>query len=317
MRGEDMSSAESPSSGRLLSAYAAIYLIWGSTYLVIRFAIETIPPFLMSGSRYFVAGALLIAWTWAKGCPIPTFKQWRDGSIAGTLMLFMGTSAITWAEQWVPSSIAALLAAMVPVWLIIFSWVQTRPTWRVFTGLIVGFTGVGLLVANGRGYANEPLDVVGVAVTVGATLCWALGSLFSRRANKTDSAMMTVGIQMSCAGFLIFVFALIRGEGTEFQLSQVSASSWLAWTYLTIFGSLIAFTSYVWLLQASTPARVSTYAFVNPLIAVVLGCTLGAEPFSLKLLASTALIVVAVYLIISHQAVPRKTIGTQPVEETE
>jgi hypothetical protein len=199
MRGEDMSSAESPSSGRLLSAYAAIYLIWGSTYLVIRFAIETIPPFLMSGSRYFVAGALLIAWTWAKGCPIPTFKQWRDGSIAGTLMLFMGTSAITWAEQWVPSSIAALLAAMVPVWLIVFSWVQTRPTWRVFTGLIVGFTGVGLLVANGRGYANEPLDVVGVAVTVGATLCWALGSLFSRRANKTDSAMMTVGIQMSCA----------------------------------------------------------------------------------------------------------------------
>ena len=122
---------------------------------------------------------------------------------------------------------------------------------------------------------------------------------------------------MSCAGLLIFVFALIRGEGTEFQLSQVSTSSWLAWTYLTVFGSLIAFTSYVWLLQASTPARVSTYAFVNPLIAVVLGCTLGAEPFSLKLLASTALIVVAVYLIISHQAVPRKTIGTQLVEETE
>jgi drug/metabolite transporter (DMT)-like permease len=311
-----MSSAESPSRGRLLSAYAAIYLIWGSTYLVIRFAIETIPPFLMSGSRYFVAGALLIAWTRAKGVPNPNFKQWRDGSIAGTLMLAMGTGGITWAEQWIPSSIAALLAAMIPVWLILFSWTQTRPTLRVLTGLIAGFVGVGLLVANGRGYSNEPLNAVAVAVTVGATLCWASGSLFSRRANQPDSALMTVGIQMACAGILMVGFALIRGDGTTFKFSQVSTSSWLAWIYLTIFGSLIAFTAYVWLLQASTPARVSTYAFVNPLIAVALGCTLGAEPFSLKLLASTALIVVAVYLIISHQAAPREVLEAKPIEES-
>lgn len=300
-----MTAAANPPPVRLIAAYAAVYLIWGSTYLVTRYAIETVPPFLMSGARYLFAGVVLHQWCLLRGAVRPTPRQWRDCGWSGTLMLSCGTGGIAWAEQHVPSSLAALIVAMVPVWMVLFTWRQTRPGFGIAGGLVLGIIGVCLLVMNGRGYENEPLNPVGVGVALLSTLFWTVGSLFNRGADKPVDGLLAAGIQMGVAGAVMLGFGFAKGEHVGFEIRDVSAASVWAWIYLVVFGSLITFPAYIWLLQVSTPARVTTYAFVNPLIAVALGCTIGSEPFSLKLLFCTALIVLGVWLIISHPVRPR------------
>ncbi len=291
-------SAGTAPRGLVIAAFAAIYVFWGSTYLVIRYAIESIPPLMMIGSRFFFAGVVLFAWARCRGATNGTAGEWINALIAGSLMLFIGTGLIAWAEQYVPSSIAALVVALMPLWMLLLDWKNSRPTRLVVAGLIIGFVGVALLAKTGRGYQNEPLSPFPMGVMLGATIAWALGSQFSRHAARPASTLIHVAMQMICGGAVLLLVALLCGELNQFSLSQLTYRSMLAWTYLVVVGSFIGYPAYIWLLRASTPARVSTYAFVNPLIAVALGCTIGAEPFSGRLLFSAFMIVTAVVLII-------------------
>lgn len=291
-----------PALWLVIAAFAAVYVIWGSTYLAIRYAVDSIPPFLMAGSRFFVAGALLFAWARWKGLPWPRWIEWRDATIAGSLMLLGGNGGVTWAEkQAIPSSVAALMVAIVPLWIVLLQWrsgTAARPTPGAMFGLALGFTGVALLVLNGKGYDGQALNLVGLAALLIATITWATGSLFSRHAVKPKSALLTIGMQMIAGGAVMMLVGVGVGETRSLDLAAITITSAWAWLYLMIAGALIGFTAYVWLLQVCAPSTVSTYAFVNPVIAVVLGCTLGKEPFSLRLVFATALIAAAVLLII-------------------
>jgi drug/metabolite transporter (DMT)-like permease len=292
--------SSTPPVGGVIAAFAAVYVIWGSTYLGIRFAVESIPPFLMAGSRNLAAGLLLFAFARARGGGMPTRIQWRDATIAGFLMLMVGNGGVTWAEQVVPSSVAALLVALTPLWMVLFDWLRpngVRPRPFVAAGLAVGFVGVALLA---RGHGNNQGSVYGwgvVAVLV-ASMSWAFGSIFNRLAQKPGSPLLGVAMQMIAGGSLMLCFAFARGEAAQFSFASVTLLSAGAWLYLTLAGSLIGYTCYVWLLHNTTAARVSTYAYVNPFIAVLLGCTIGRETFSHELFVAGALIIVAVALIV-------------------
>lgn len=304
MKTEITSSASTPPVWGVIAAFATVYLIWGSTYLGIRYAIESIPPFLMAGTRFLAAGLVLYAFAHLRGAATPTRIEWRDASIAGGLMLLVGNGGLTWAEQAIPSSVAALLIALTPLWMVVFDWLRPggiRPRAMVFAGLAVGLTGVALL-ARGEGQGSSTAHGWGVAALMGASISWAFGSIFNRQARKPASPLLGVGMQMIAGGGLLLALAMARGELAQFSFARMTALSFWAWLYLTVAGSLIAYTAYVWLLHASTPARVATYAYVNPLIAVLLGCTIGAEPFSNELFAAGALIVVAVVLIVRSGA---------------
>jgi drug/metabolite transporter (DMT)-like permease len=294
----------------VVSAFAAVYLIWGSTYLGIRYAVESIPPFLMAGSRHLAAGVFLFTFARLRGAGAPSWKQWRDAAIAGMLMLVVGNGGVTWAEQRIPSGVAALMIALTPLWMVLLDWLRpggVRPRALVAVGLFVGIVGVALL-ARGRGDHHEAAYGWSVAAVMAASVGWAFGSAFNRGASKPASPFLGVAMQMIAGGAVLGVLAAVRGEFAQFSFSRMTTVSFGSWLYLTIAGSLIAYTAYVWLLHASTPTRVATYAYVNPLIAMVLGCTLGREVFSHALLVAGALIIIAVALIVrgGAQAGPAK-----------
>lgn len=294
----------------VVAAFAAVYLIWGSTYLGIRFAVESIPPFLMAGSRNLAAGLTLYAFARLRGAAAPSRIEWRDAVIAGTLMLVIGNGAVTWAEQRVPSSMTALLVALTPLWMVLLDWLRpggVRPRLLVGAGLAVGIAGVALL-ARGHGEHHEAIYGWSVVAIFTASIGWAFGSVFNRTARKSSSPFLSVAMQMITGGAILFGLAATQGEFGQFTFARVTAVSFGSWLYLTIAGSVVAYTAYVWLLHASTPARVATYAYVNPLIAVLLGCTLGREVFSHELFVAGALIIVAVVLIVrgGAQSGPRK-----------
>lgn len=289
-----------PPQWQIVLAFAAIYILWGSTYLAIRFGIETFPPFLMAGSRFTIAGVLLYGFARLRGAEPPSLRQWRDAAIAGGLMLMIGNGGVTWAEKVIPSSIAALLVALVPLWMVLVDWARPsgrRPSLLVFGGLAIGFMGVALL-AGDNGHARSSSYSWGVVALMMASICWALGSVFSKHAQKPASPFLNVGMQMITGGILLLAFSSAMGEFRTFSPNGLSAKSVWAWLYLTTAGSLIGFTAYAWLLQVSTPAKVSTYAYVNPFIAVLLGCTLGNEALSRELLLAGVLIIAAVALIV-------------------
>jgi drug/metabolite transporter (DMT)-like permease len=284
----------------VVTAFAAVYLIWGSTYLGIRFAVQSIPPFLMAGTRHFAAGLLLFTIARLRGAGMPTRIQWRDAAIAGTLLLVIGNGGVSWAEQRIPSGVAALVVALTPLWMVLLDWLRPggiRPRALVGAGLLVGIIGVALL-ARGRGGHHEAGYGWSVAALLAASIGWACGSMFNRGARKPASAFLGVSMQMIAGGLVLLALSATQGEFKQFGFARVTAVSFGSWLYLVMAGSLVGYTAYVWLLHVSTPARVATYAYVNPLIAVLLGCTLGREAFSRELLAAGALIIVAVVLIV-------------------
>ena len=298
-----------------MAAFAAVYVIWGSTYLGIRYAVESIPPFLMAGSRNLAAGLLLYALARARSNLSPSRIEWRDATIAGGLMLALGNGGVTWAEQVIPSGVTALLVALTPVWMVLLDWLRPggkRPGPFVVAGLMVGFLGVALLARGGGSHSGGVYDW-GIAALMMASIGWACGSIFNRQARKPASPLLGVAMQMIAGGTLMLGFAAIRGEPAQFSIDRVTWLSVGSWLYLTAAGSMVGYTAYVWLLHASTPARVSTYAYVNPLIAVVLGCTVGRETFSHELFVAGALIIAAVILIVRGGAA--RTNATTQCEE--
>ncbi len=284
----------------IIAAFAAVYIVWGSTYLAIRYAVQTIPPFLMVGSRFLVSGSLLYAWSRARGAARPTMTQWRDASIAGVLMLCCGNGAVSWAEQRVPSGLAALLVAIVPLWVVIVDWLRphgTRPRSIVLLGVIVGLIGLAILVGPGAIAGGAVVDHTGAAVLVIGSLAWAMGSVFNRYGSRPQTATMSTGLQMLGGSFALIALGAASGEFRDLHPAVITTQSWMGWIYLVTFGSLVGFTAYIYLLQAVTPTQASTYAYVNPVVAVFLGWLIAAEPLSARSLIAAAVILGGVALI--------------------
>jgi drug/metabolite transporter (DMT)-like permease len=290
---------------RIAIAFAAIYLIWGSTYLAIRFAIETIPPLLMCGVRYLIAGGGLYALIRWRGVKAPSRLQWRSTLIIGALLLFGGNGGVTVAEKLVPSSVASLIIATVPLWMVLLNWKWgdgIRPSVGVFSGLGLGVLGIALIAAPNATADGGAINPIGMLILVLAALSWAIGSLYSRRAPLPAEPLMSTAMEMLAGGALMFVASLLTGQAGQVRLDQVTFRSLAAVVYLILFGSLIGFTAYVWLLKVSTPAHVSTYAFVNPVVAVFLGWALAGEVLNVRTLMAAAIIIAAVVLITTQQA---------------
>ncbi|HYN88651.1 MAG TPA: drug/metabolite exporter YedA [Ardenticatenaceae bacterium] len=289
-------------------ALLTVYVIWGSTYLAIRFAIATLPPFLMAGTRFTLAGALLYGWMRLRGAPRPSAANWRAALVIGALLLVGANGVVSWAEQRVPSGIAALIIATVPLWMALLDWLRPggiRPRVQIALGLLCGFAGVALLIGP-RNWSGSAVDLVGAGAVVFASFSWAVGSLYSRRAELPASALLATSIEMLAAGMLLLLVGTAGGEWARLDPGQVSLHSALALGYLVVFGSLIAFSAYVWLLRATTPAIVSTYAYVNPVVALVLGWALAGEALTPRTLLASAVIVAGVVIITTQRA------GTTP-----
>lgn len=290
------------SRGAVLAALAAVYVIWGSTYLAIRFAVETLPPFLMAGVRFTVAGAILYGWRRAQGHVRPTGPQWRAATIVGALMLLAGNGGVVWAEQWVESGTAALLVAAVPLWMVLLEWMRPggrAPRPSVWVGVLVGLLGVALLMGAPTGGGRQ--YTIGLVVLVLASVAWASGSLYSRSA-ILPAPLMATGMQMLAGGILLLLVGVIAGETGGLDPATFSLKSGLALLYLIIFGSLIGFTSYVWLLRVTPPSIASTYAYVNPVVAVFLGWLLAGERITPRILLASAVIVGGVAVITTARA---------------
>ncbi len=297
--------SHAPLRWRIVAAFAAIYLIWGSTYLAIRFAIETIPPYFMGGARFLIAGGVLYAVLRWRGVKAPSRLQWRAALIVGGLLLWGGNGGVIVAEQYVPSNLAALIVAMVPLWMVLLNWWwgdRTRPSVGMRLGVGLGLVGIALIAAPGQAVAEETVNPIGLWILILASLSWSIGSLYSRRASLPSNALMSTALEMLAGGALMLITGLLSGQGTQIHFDRISLLSLSALGYLVVFGSLIGFTAYVWLLKVSTPARVSTYAFVNPVVAVFLGWIFAGEELSLRVLLAAAIIIVAVMLITLNQA---------------
>lgn len=300
------SAGASGSRARLVTAFGALYVIWGSTYLAIRHAIETIPPFLMAGTRMLLAGLALYLWARWRGAAGPTRREWRAATIAGGLLLLGGNGAVVWAQQRVPSGITALLVASMPFWMVVLDALRpggTRPRGRTVAGLLLGLGGIVLLVGPRLSGAGH-IDLLGAGVLMFGSASWAAGALYSREAPLPGARLLSTGMQMLTGGALLMLLALAAGEVGRFDSAAVSTDSAVAYAYLVVFGSLVGFTAFVWLLAHVSADRVATYAYVNPIVAVFLGWAVDGEPITPRIAFAAVVIVTAVALIVTTTAPP-------------
>jgi drug/metabolite transporter (DMT)-like permease len=305
----------SPGTTAIVLAFAAIYLIWGSTYLAIRFAVETLPPFLMLFARFFTAGVIMYAFLRWRGVSRPGVREWFGAAVVGGLLLLGGTGAVGWAEQWIPSGLAALIVAIVPVWMVVLDWIgpeRRKPTGAVVAGLVFGLVGVAVLVGPVDLSGGGRMQFVGSAVVVFGTLSWATGSVYGTHLPHPRSPWMSAALQMTAGGVLLLLFGTLMGEWARVDPALMSARSLGALAYLVVFGSLIAFAAYVFLLRHETPARVGSYAYVNPVVAVFLGWALAAEPVTPRTIVAAAIILTGVVLIVRHRAAETPPDGPPP-----
>jgi drug/metabolite transporter (DMT)-like permease len=298
-------------------ALLALYIVWGSTYLAIRFSVETIPPFLHASLRFLISGAILYIWRRAAGDPAPTAGNWKSTAIVGAALLLGGNGLVAWAEQTVPSGIAALLITTSPFWLVLFESMRaggTKPTWQAILGLIVGFAGVFILIGPAELTGGEgSFDTFGVILLLLAPLFWSMGSIYAKGAAMPKSTLLSTGMQMLTGAVALFIVSVVKGELNGFSLAAVSLRSWLALLYLITFGSLIGFVSYGWLLHNAPISLVSTYAYVNPVVAVLLGSLFADEPLNGRILIAAAIIIGSVVLINSARQVKVK-VKTEPLQ---
>lgn len=290
----------------LILAFAAVYVIWGSTYLAIKYAIETLPTFLMAGVRFLIAGGILYgAARLSRGYEKPRAVHWRTSFIVGALLLVVGNGAVVMAEHYVSSSMAALLVASNPFWMVTLGWLfmgHGKPNFKVTLGLIVGFIGVAMLIFSrpDAGGVSSEYQWLGIILVVIATIAWAFGSLYGANAPIAKSNVLAAGMQMLAGGLMLTVISALTGEWQTFDYQAVSASSWLALAYLIFVGALVAYTAYSWLIQNASPTAVSTPAYVNPVVAILLGWAIASESLNAQMLIGAAVIVVSVILVTSN-----------------
>jgi len=290
----------------LILAFAAVYILWGSTYLAIKYVIETLPAYISTGTRFLLAGTTLFTiGRFSKDFVKPTLKQWRASIVVGTLLFLGGTGGVVIAEHHITSGLAALLVATEPFWIVLLSWLWLkgeRPSWRVATGLLLGFIGVYFLIggSNAAQTGNGTNQIFGMVLVLAAAFSWAAGSIYGVRAATPKSPILAAGMQMIAGGTALLLFGTLMGEWSSFEIAAVSLTSWLGLAYLLVFGSLFAFTAYSWLLKNAHPAMVATYAYVNPVIAVILGSAIAGESFTRRMLIGAGVIVGSVVLITSQ-----------------
>jgi drug/metabolite transporter (DMT)-like permease len=298
-------------------ALIALYIVWGSTYLGIKIAIETIPPFFHASVRFLVSGLILVIWQRTAGHPLPTRKQWVSTGIIGTLLLLGGNGLVSWAEQFIPSGIAALIIASVPMFLVIGEAIRpngVKPNWQGIVGLLIGFVGIFILVGPSEisGSATR-LNTFGVIALLSACLFWALGSIYSKTADLPKSSLMNTGAQMLMGSISLLIVSLFSGELPGWDVTAVSTRSMVGLSYLIFVGSLVGFASYGWLLQNAPISLVSTYAYVNPIVAVLLGVLFANEILEPRIWLATAIIIGAVIFINSTR--PKVRYETKEVVE--
>lgn len=285
----------------VLLALLAVYIFWGGTYLGMRVAVETIPPFLMAGLRFFTAGLILYIYARLTGAEKPKMRHWLSAGIIGAMLLLGANGVIAWAEQMVPSGIAALLVATVPLWMIVlglFSKREKKPTLGVIIGIFLGLCGMGVLVSSsGNTVSSGSINVFGIAALIFAALSWSIGSLYSRRAKLPKSTILSAAMQNMVGGGLLIIVSLFLGEWQKFDISAVSSRSIAGIVYLIVFGSIVGYNSYIWLLKNGDPALVSTYAFVNPIVAVLLGWIILGEQFTSNSIIALVIIIASIVII--------------------
>ncbi|MFZ1041343.1 MAG: EamA family transporter [Anaerolineales bacterium] len=291
---------------RIWIALIALYIVWGSTYLAIRFVVETIPPFMSAALRFLISGAILFAWRRMAGDPAPTKQQWISTAIVGAALLLGGNGLVSWAEQRVPSGIAALMVSTIPLWMVVFEAFRpggAKPSRRAIIGLLIGFGGVFLLIgpAEFSRKATTQFDTLGTIALLCAAFIWAFGSIYTKHADIPKSSLMSTGSEMLTGAVALFIVSAGSGEFNGFHFAAVSMRSWLGLAFLIFVGSLVGFVSYGWLLQNAPISLVSTYAYVNPVVAVLLGSWLASESLTPRILLAAVIIIGSVVFINSGQ----------------
>ncbi len=304
-----MPTSSRPALLPLVAAFAAVYVIWGSTYLAIRFALESLPPFVMAALRFLMAGGAMLVWAKATGAPWPRRIEWRSAALIGVGMLCMSHGGVVFAETRIPSGLAAVLIGITPIYVTVLEWAfitKQRPHGGTILGLLVGLAGVAWLIGPSSILPGEPLDLVGtVAILIGA-MGWASGSLYARQAPLPQSAAMGTAMEMLAGGAGLALMAAATHQWPAFHPATVTTRAWLSLAYLIVFGSLVAFTAYIWLLKHVSPARASTYAYINPVVAVLLGWSLGGEQLTTRHWIASALVIAAVVLITTSARRPTR-----------
>jgi drug/metabolite transporter (DMT)-like permease len=300
------------------AALIAVYIVWGSTYLAIRYTIETIPPFLSAGIRFLIAGVILFAWRRLRGDPAPKKIEWRSAAIVGLLLLLGGNGALVWAEQHIPSGIASVFIATTPLWMVLIESLRPggkRSNWLTWLGVLVGLFGIFLLANPWQAHtaSSPPLDPVGIIVLLIGALSWSIGSLYSRNAPLPNSPLLGTGMEMLVGSAGLFAFATLVGEWKQFDLASISLRSVSGLTYLIIFGSGIGFVAYTWLLRNAPISIVSTYAYVNPVVAILLGSAIANEPLETIDLISAAIIIAGVVIITSSKSLTQRKPSPVPL----
>jgi len=294
-----------PPAWKTVLAFSIIYFVWGSTFLAIRIGVREVPPFLLASMRFLVAGVVLFGWMCLKGTPSPSRREWASASLLAVCIFVLDYGLLFWAEQRVPSGIAAVMLATIPVFMalseILFLRTQ-RLTFRLALALLVGIGGVLVLVSRSLGLGEAPIDTAGAVALVIAAVSWSIASALNRKLPLPESKGMSSGAQMLVGGILLAVAAAAFGEFRGFHIEAVSRGAWFALAYLIVAGSIIGFTAYVWLLHHESPTKVGTYAYVNPVVAVIVGYFLGGETVGPRTLLGTLLVLVSVVVITTTRA---------------
>jgi drug/metabolite transporter (DMT)-like permease len=295
-----MDAASPPRAWKVLLAFAIIYFVWGSTFLAIRVGVREVPPFLLAGMRFLVAGIVLYGWMRARGTPSPTAREWGAVTFLAILIFVFDYGLLFWAERRVPSGIAAVMMATIPVFMAIAEIVFLRTqrlTLRLGLALLVGLAGVAVLVGHTMSLGEAPVDTAGACALIVAAVCWSVAASLTRKLPLPAAKAMSSGAQMLAGGVLLTLTAALLGEFRGFRVQAVSLGAWLALAYLIVAGSIVAFTAYVWLIHHESPTKVGTYAYVNPVVAVLVGYFLGGEAIGPRTIVGTLLVLVSVVLI--------------------
>ena len=313
-----------PTRVRIIIAFAALYLVWGSTYLGIRFAIESIPPFLMAGTRFLLAGVIMYAIAWSQGTCKSSWANWRTSLIIGACLLLAGNGGVTISEEYIDSGLAALIVAIVPIYIVILGWatgMTLKPAPIIWLGLVGGFIGVGILLGPALRFSSNGgrHPAIGMSILLVTSFIWSAGSLYSRMAKHAASPFITAAQQMLCGGLLLLFAGIMTGEIRRFHPSSISSLSLASFIYLVIIGAVVGYTAYIWLLRHCEPAKVATYAYVNPIVAVLLGTAFAGETLSMRVLIAAALIIGSVAIVITAQqlrarAEPAITTAVEPAD---